>query len=365
MKNLKKKINKKISELGFDVIGYTQPTVDTKTRIEYKEFLKKKFHGQMGWLENHFEKKINPKKVWDKVKTVMVIGLNYAPEFNPLIKNSLKEKANISVYAHQRDYHDVIGEKLEEFKSWLFTKHKLDSKFFVDSSPVMEKYFAKKTKVGWLGKHTNIVSKEYGSWLFLSEIFLPINLKVEKKNNDNCGTCRSCIDICPTNAIISDYKIDARKCISYLTIEHKGPVPISIRNKIGNKIYGCDDCLSVCPWNKFAKPTKNKNLIPNENYKSLNFFLDFDKQKFQKYFCDSPVKRIGWISFLRNVIIATGNSNSLSFKKKLEKYLNHESPIIRGASTWSLGKFTSKNQIKKLLKEEKNEYVLFELNSLS
>ena len=314
MMNLKKKINNKISELGFDVIGYTQPIVDTKTKMEYREFLKKKFHGQMGWLENHYEKKINPKKVWSEVKTIIVIGLNYAPRFNPLLKNDLKKKANISVYAHQKDYHVVIGKKLKEFKNWLYTEHKLDSKYFVDSSPVMEKYFAKKTKVGWLGKHTNIVSKEYGSWLFLSEIFLPISLTVNKKKNDNCGTCRSCIDICPTNAIISDYKIDARKCISYLTIEHKGPFPISIRDKIGNKIYGCDDCLSICPWNKFAKPTKNKDLVPNEEYKNLNFFLDFDKEKFEKYFCNSPVKRIGWISFLRNVIIASGNSNSKILK---------------------------------------------------
>ena len=365
MMNLKKKINNKISKLGFDVIGYTQPIVDTKTKMEYREFLKNKFHGQMGWLENHYEKKINPKKVWSEVKTVIVIGLNYAPRFNPLLKNELKEKANISVYAHQRDYHDVIGQKLKEFKNWLYTEHKLDSKYFVDSSPVMEKYFAKKTKVGWLGKHTNIVSKEYGSWLFLSEIFLPINLTVNKKKNDNCGTCRSCIDICPTNAIISDYKIDARRCISYLTIEHKGPFPISIRDKIGNKIYGCDDCLSICPWNKFAKPTENKDLVPNEDYKNLDFFLDFDKDKFEKYFCDSPVKRIGWISFLRNVIIASGNSNSKILKTKLEKLLSHDNPIIRGASIWSLGKLSSKNKIKRLLKNEKNNYVLFELNSLS
>ena len=187
---------------------------------------------------------------------------------------------------------------------------------------------------------------------------------MKKKKSDNCGTCKSCIDVCPTNAIISDHKIDARKCISYLTIEHKGPFPISIRDKIGNKVYGCDDCLSVCPWNKFAQPTKEINLVPKENYKSLNFFLDFDKEKFDTYFHDSPIKRIGWISFLRNVIIATGNSNSIIFNKKLEKLLKHESPIIRGASTWSLGKLSSKNRIKKLLKNEKNRYVLYELNSL-
>ncbi|MBD23121.1 MAG: tRNA epoxyqueuosine(34) reductase QueG [Alphaproteobacteria bacterium] len=365
MMNLKKKINNKISLLGFDVIGYSQPIVDSKTKIEYRKFLKKKFHGQMSWLENHYEKKINPKKVWNEVKTIVVVGLNYAPKFNPLIKNNLKEKANISVYAHQKDYHNVIGEKLKEFKEWLFKKHKIDSKYFVDSSPVMEKYFAKKTKVGWLGKHTNIVSKEYGSWLFLSEIFLPISFTFEEKSSDNCGICRSCIDVCPTNAIISDYKIDARKCISYLTIEHKGPFPMSIRDKIGNKVYGCDDCLSICPWNKFAKPTEDKNLVPEENYKSLNFFLDFDKKRFYKYFSDSPIKRIGWISFLRNVIIATGNSNSSIFKKKLEKLLKHESPIIRGSTIWSLGKLSSKNKIKKLLKNEKNKYVLYELNSLS
>ena len=234
----------------------------------------------------------------------------------------------------------------------------------MDSSPIFEKYFAQKTKIGWLGKHTNIVSKKYGSWLFLSEIFLPVSIHVTEEKNENCGSCKSCIDICPTNAIVSNYKIDSRKCISYLTIEHRGPIPKSLRKKIGNRVYGCDDCLSVCPWNKFTSMTNKEEFLPKENEKNLGFFLDFNKQKFNDYFVDSPIKRIGWLRFLRNVIISSGNSESKFLAQKLEKYLSHSDAIIRGAAVWSMSQFSSKKKIEKFLQNEKNKYVLYELNSL-
>ena len=234
----------------------------------------------------------------------------------------------------------------------------------MDSSPIFEKYFAQKTKIGWLGKHTNIVSKKYGSWLFLSEIFLPVSINVTADKIENCGSCKSCVDICPTNAIVSNYKIDSRKCISYLTIEHRGPIPKSLRKKIGNRVYGCDDCLSVCPWNKFTSMTNKEEFLPKENEKNLGFFLDFNKQKFNDYFVDSPIKRIGWLRFLRNVIISSGNSESKFLAQKLEKYLSHSDAIIRGAAVWSMSQFSSKKKIEKFLQNEKNKYVLYELNSL-
>ena len=318
----------------------------------------------MKWLENHFEKKTNPKKVWEKVKTVIVLGLNYTPETNPIEKIRNKEVANISVYANNKDYHKITNAKLQQIKDWLLEKYQIDSKYFVDSSPIFEKYFAQKTKIGWLGKHTNIVSKKYGSWLFLSEIFLPVSINVTEEKNENCGSCKSCIDICPTNAIVSNYKIDSRKCISYLTIEHRGPIPKSLRKKIGNRVYGCDDCLSVCPWNKFTTTTNKEEFIPKENEKNLSFFLDFNKQKFNDYFVDSPIKRIGWLRFLRNVIISSGNSESKFLAQKLEKYLSHSDAIIRGAAVWSMSQFSSKKKIEKFLQNEKNKYVLYELNSL-
>jgi len=366
MKNIKKNITKKIKQLGFDVVGFTEPNVDKTTSKNYIKFLEKNHHGEMKWLERHLEKKINPKKIWNKVKTIVVLGINYSPKQNPLILNKDKKTANISVYAKNIDYHQVIREKLENFQKWLLENFEIESKSFVDTSPILEKYFAQNANIGWQGKHTNLVSKKYGSWLFLSEIFLPIELETNSYSSNNCGICKKCIDICPTGALYKNYKIDARKCISYLTIEHKGPFPLSLRKNIGNKIYGCDDCLAVCPWNKFSKATQNKDFLSTKREKTLDFFLSMGEKKFKKYFSKSPILRIGWVSFLRNVIIATGNSKSRKLSEKIYKFLNDDNPIIRGASIWSLFQLIGKNQKKrikeKILKKEKNKYVLYELN---
>lgn len=367
MNTLKNKIRKKILDIGFDSVGFTKPIIDLKTSRKFKEFLNKNHHGEMRWLERHYEKKRNPKKIWEDVKTVIVVGLNYAPTNNPLRVNNFKEKANISVYAKNKDYHIVIKNKLKEFKDWFNEEFKLDCKIFVDTAPVMEKYFAKKTGVGWQGKHTNIVSKKFGSWLFLSEIFLSIDIDGDKPSKDNCGSCDDCLKICPTNALYEESKIDARKCISYLTIEYKGPIPIGLREKIGNKVYGCDDCLSVCPWNKFSEPTKNKNFLALEKEKDLKFFLDFDEKIFKKYFFQSPILRIGWISFIRNILIASGNSKIQNLSPSIKKYLTHKEPLVRGTAVWSINRlhnFKHTKLFQKLKTIEKNEYVKFELNYL-
>ena len=368
MNDLKKKIRKKIINLGFDVIGFTKPIVEKRSSDQFKEFIDKNHHGEMKWLERHYEKKKNPKKIWNKVKTIIVVGLNYAPKENPLPINKLQDVANISVYAKNRDYHEVISKKLNLFKDWFNQKLEFDCRIFVDTAPVMEKYFAKKTQVGWLGKHTNIVSKKFGSWLFLSEIFIPIDLDEDKSSTHNCGSCNDCLKICPTEAIYDNFKIDARKCISYLTIEHKGPIPISLREKIGNKVYGCDDCLSVCPWNKFSSPTKDSNFLNLKKEKSLSFFLNFNNEKFNEFFKSSPIKRIGWISFIRNILIASGNSKNKALIPKIKKYLNHDEAIVRGAAVWSFSKLEKdkkNNVLKNIKKREKNQYVLFELNSVT
>ena len=232
----------------------------------------------------------------------------------------------------------------------------------------MEKYFAQKSKIGWQGKHTNIVSKEFGSWLFLAEIFLPIKIKEEDNLIDNCGTCTKCIDICPTDAILGDNIIDARKCISYLTIEYRGPIPQSLRKKMGNKVYGCDDCLSVCPWNKFSKETNEKKFTNDNFNRDLLFFLNFSETKFKNYFLNSPIKRIGWIRFLRNVLIASGNSKDKNLIKAIYYHLDNCNPIIRGSCIWSLSQLLNNKEIRLLrnkLKNEKNKYVLFELDMLT
>ncbi len=369
MKDLKKIIKSKILDYGFDIIGFSKPKVEKKTQERYLEFLHKNFHGDMRWLERHFEKKVNPKKIWGKVETIVVIGLNYTPRKNPININNFKSKANISVYAQNEDYHTIIKEKLKKIQFWLANDMNIDSKIFVDTSPILEKYFAEKANIGWQGKHTNLVSKDFGSWLFLAEIFLPIKIYDYKKELNSCGSCVKCIDICPTQALLGDNIIDARKCISYLTIEHKGPIPFSLRRKIGNKVYGCDDCLSICPWNKFSKVTKEQKLLPKENSKSLLFFLKFNEEKFKKYFYNSPIKRIGWVRFLRNIIIASGNSKNKNLIKYLNIHLKSNNSLIRGASIWSLFQLvddTKKEEIKNnILMKEKNQYVLFELKMLS
>ena len=368
MKNFKGIIEKKILSLGFDKVGFCRPEVDHVTKRNYLNFLNKKYHGDMDWLEKHYEKKIDPKKIWPEVKTILVQGTNYSPSSNPIMINKKKTVGNISAYAKNEDYHKVLKNSLLMFKTWLLRKYSIDSLVFVDTSPILEKYFAEKCGMGWQGKHTNLVSKKYGSWLFLSIIFLPVELEVSSHAKASCGSCTDCLKICPTGALISENKIDARKCISYLTIEYKGSFPMSVRNKIGNKIYGCDDCLSVCPWNKFSEKTQKQEFIQTSSDSKLSFFLQFDKEFFLKFFEKSPIRRIGFESFLRNVIVASGNSKSLKLVRYIQMQLNNPSPIIRGASIWALGQILSKNEKKKmkkaLLSKETNEYVIFELDNL-
>lgn len=368
MINIKKSILNKAKELGFDIVRFVKPKIKKNDVINLKNFLDKKMHGEMKWLENHFEKKINPKKLWKEVKTIVILGLNYTPKNNPLNDNRKKKIANISVYARNKDYHEVIGNKLKKLKNWLKIDLNIESKVYVDTSPVFEKSLAQSSGIGWHGKHTNIVSKKFGSWLFLSEVFLPIEVDTDISELDNCGTCNKCINICPTDAFVDNYKLNTKKCISYLTIEYKGPIPLSLRGKIGNKIYGCDDCLSICPWNKFTSISKEHSLLEKSELKNVNlsFFLKFNKEKFEDFFADSPIKRIGWTSFIRNVLIASANSKNRELLKLITPLLKHSEPIIRGAAVWSMSKLENKKIFKKLKKnlilKEKNNYVLFELS---
>ena len=362
MNDFKKNLENYIFQHGFDVVGYSSPSVDKKAKEEYLSFLNKNYHGEMKWLERHFETKINPKRIWNNVKSIIVIGQNYAPKKNPLINNLSFNKANISVYAQNEDYHEVIKIKLKKIQSWLLNKYYLDSKIFVDSSPIFEKYFAKKANLGWQGKHTNIVSKEYGSWLFLAEIFLPVEIKSPKsKIIDGCGSCAKCIEVCPTKALVDENKIDARKCISYLTIENKGPIPMSLRKKIGNKVYGCDDCLSICPWNKFAKKHNEMKfeIIKKLELPSLKKMISFDEYDYRTYFSGTPLRRLGYIRFLRNVLIAIGNTEKKCFSRHVIKKLDFEDEIVKSIAVWSLY-----NINKKAFRIEKQKRYFKEKSSL-
>ena len=362
----KEKIQKKSKEFGFDIIKITEPEIHKKDHRYIKDFLNNNFHGDMDWLEKNLERRLSPKKIWQDVKSIIVLGVNYAPDHDPMHNLKVKDVGNISVYARGDDYHDVIKKNLKKFGRWIVSQTNSEIKVFIDTAPIMEKPLAQKAGLGWQGKHTNLVSRDYGSWLFLASIFTNLDLEIDTEENDHCGNCNNCIEVCPTNAFVEPYKLDARKCISYLTIEHKGIIPIHLRSKIGNRIYGCDDCLAVCPWNKFAKESKEikfKQRNKNELYDLKKLSL-LDDYSFRKMFSKSPIKRIGRDRFLRNVLIAIGNAKLKDAKDQVSKNIFDKSPIVRGAAIWALNQITDGEELKKIreisLSKEKNQDVIKE-----
>ena len=362
----KEKILKKSKEFGFDIIKITEPEIHKKDHRYLKDFLNNNFHGDMDWLEKNLERRLSPKKIWQDVKSIIVLGVNYAPDHDPMNNLKVKDVGNISVYARGDDYHDVIKKNLKKFGRWIVSQTNSEIKVFIDTAPIMEKPLAQKAGLGWQGKHTNLVSRDYGSWLFLASIFTNLDLEIDTEENDHCGNCNNCIEVCPTNAFVEPYKLDARKCISYLTIEHKGIIPIHLRSKIGNRIYGCDDCLAVCPWNKFAKESKEikfKQRNKNELYDLKKLSL-LDDYSFRKMFSKSPIKRIGRDRFLRNVLIAIGNAKLKDAKDQISKNIFDKSPIVRGAAIWALNQITDGEELKKIreisLSKEKNQDVIKE-----
>ena len=362
----KEKIQKKSKEFGFDIIKITEPEIHKKDHRYIKDFLNNNFHGDMDWLEKNLERRLSPKKIWQDVKSIIVLGVNYAPDHDPMHNLRIKDVGNISVYARGDDYHDVIKKNLKKFGRWIVSQTNSEIKVFIDTAPIMEKPLAQKAGLGWQGKHTNLVSRDYGSWLFLASIFTNLDLEIDTEENDHCGNCNNCIEVCPTNAFVEPYKLDARKCISYLTIEHKGIIPVHLRSKIGNRIYGCDDCLAVCPWNKFAKESKEikfKQGNKNELYDLKKLSL-LDDYSFRKMFSKSPIKRIGRDRFLRNVLIAIGNAKLKDAKDQISKNIFDKSPIVRGAAIWALNQITDGEELKKIreisLSKEKNQDVIKE-----
>ena len=304
----------------------------------------------MSWMADRTEIRSDPKNIWNEAKSILVLASNYHFHENSLSLLEKKDKGIISVYARGRDYHLTIKKRLKSLSRWIVENYKCNIKYFVDTAPVMEKPLAMKAGIGWQGKHTNIVSKEYGSWLFLSSIFLDIALESNDEMIDHCGSCQRCIDICPTEAIESPYHINASKCISYLTIEHKSHIPEVFRKKIGNRVYGCDDCLAICPWNKYAKKTTNIDFLPRDEFNEpkLKNFLKLDDDSFRKLFSKTSIKRIGRNRFLRNVLIAVGNSGEKSFIEDIVPLLNDESNLVRAMAIWSLNQLCEKEKFEKL-----------------
>ena len=350
--NFKESLIKKSKECGFDIIKITKPKIDKKNKDYFDSFLIKKLHGEMDWLENKKERRTSPKKLWNDVESIIMLGMNYGPDHDPMENIKHKNIGNISVYARGDDYHDIIKKKLKILGRWLVSEIESEIRVFVDTAPVMEKHLAQKSGLGWQGKHTNLVSREFGSWLFLGSIYTNIIIDPDEEELDHCGNCNNCVDICPTQAFLEPYKLDARKCISYLTIEYKGVIPKNLRSKIGNRIYGCDDCLAICPWNKFAQESNEMKFSSKHNQKSLslNELSLLDDKNFRLMFSKSPIKRIGRNRFLRNVLIALGNSKSHSSVSYIKRNLKDESPIVRGAAVWAIHQILKDNELNILKK---------------
>jgi len=345
--DLKRALAERARALGFDCIGITAPGAISDAAKHFREFLDTGAHGDMDWLAQNPERRADPRGLWPDVRSVIMLGVNYGPDEDPLVILRQTTRGAISVYAQGDDYHDVIKKRLKALARWLAATASCEVKVFVDTAAVMEKPLAQASGLGWQGKHTNLVSREFGSWLFLGAIFTTLDLPRDDAEHDHCGSCQACLDICPTAAFPAPYQLDARRCISYLTIENKGPIPREFRKAIGNRIYGCDDCLAVCPWNKFAQQGREAKLAARKELRApdLAELARLDDAAFRARFTKSPVKRIGRDRFVRNVLIAIGNSSEGALAEEAERLLSDASPLVRGAAVWALAQLAERTQI--------------------
>ena len=336
---LARRIRDAANAVGFDQIGFASAELPETIRAKLMRFIALGRHGEMGWLEARADHRAHPQSLWPDAKSVIMLGMNYGPERDPM--DALRTKTNgvVSVYAQNRDYHDLVKKRLKQLARQLVSETGAEVKVFVDTAPVMEKPLAARAGIGWQGKHTNLVSREFGSWLFLGAIFTTLEIEADVPERDHCGSCQNCLDVCPTNSFPAPYQLDAKRCISYLTIEHPGPIPHEFRKAMGNRIYGCDDCLAVCPWNKFAAHARESAFHARDNLRapSLRDLAALDNAGFRAFFSGSPVKRTGRDRFVRNVLIAIGNSEDRSLASCAEELLSDESPLVRGAAIWALG----------------------------
>ncbi|TAV76341.1 tRNA epoxyqueuosine(34) reductase QueG [Rhizobium leguminosarum] len=355
--NLTEFVRAESAAKGFDLCRITRPDAIPQAKERLGQFIDAGRHGTMDWMAETRDRRGDPRTLWSEVRSVVVFGLNYAPEEDPRAILDKPDKAAISVYARNRDYHDVIKGRLKEIATRFAARAGADVKVFVDTAPVMEKPLAEAAGLGWQGKHTNLVSRVHGCWLFLGTMFTTADLAVDAPETDHCGSCRACLDICPTAAFPAPYQIDARRCISYLTIEHKGPIDADLRVLIGNRIYGCDDCLAACPWNKFASSASEMKLQAREDLKepSIAFLLTLDDAAFRGFFSGSPVKRIGRDRFVRNVLIAAGNSGETALIGQCRALSADPSPVVRGMAVWALSRLMEAGEFAAFATQRANE----------
>ncbi len=363
-------IRARAKSLGFDAFGVTRADARPDLPEKLDQALTAGWHGEMEWMAETPERRGSPEGLWSKARSVIMLGVNYGPDTDPMAMLAERSAGNISVYARNRDYHDVIKGRLKEIANLLEARSGARVKVFVDTAPVMEKPLAESAGIGWQGKHTVVVSREFGSWLFLGAIFTTADLPADEPHAESCGTCTRCLDVCPTNAFPAPFQLDARRCLSYLNIELKGPIPHEFRIPMGNRIYGCDDCLAVCPWNKFAAETREMKLRARDDLKSpaLADLVALDDETFRRFFSASPVKRIGHARFLRNVLIAVGNSADAALLPAAEARLADPDPLIRGAAVWAARRLATEERGAALrlalLPEERDTAVQAEWNAV-
>jgi epoxyqueuosine reductase len=334
----KSAIRERALALGFDAVGFAAAALGVEARTNLAAYLSEGYHGDMGWLAARADQRIDPRALWPEAKSVVVLGMNYGPREDPMAALADADRGAISVYARGRDYHDIVKSRLKALARDIADTWHCEIKLFVDTAPVMEKPLAERGGIGWQGKHTNLVSRALGSWLFLGEIYLALELAPDPPESDHCGECRRCLDVCPTNAFPAPYRLDARRCISYLTIEHKGHIEAALRPLMGNRIYGCDDCLAVCPWNKFAQTTREPGLTARAELVGprLAELAALDDRGFRALFSGSAIKRIGRDRFVRNVLIAIANSGDPALLLAVRPRLGDPSPLVRAMAAWAL-----------------------------
>jgi epoxyqueuosine reductase len=322
--------------LGFDAIGVTSAVDAWPAAARLEEFLAADRHGDMDWMAQN--RRAHPTALWRDAKSAVIVGQSYAPEDDSIALLCEKEQGLVSAYAARRDYHDVVKGKLKQLAQWLARETNAEVKVFVDTAPLMEKPLAERAGLGWQGKHTNLVSREHGSWLFLGAILTAAELAPDTPHEDHCGSCRACLDVCPTNAFPAPYQLDARRCLAYLTIEHKGQIPHAFREALGNRVFGCDDCLAVCPWNKFAAKARETRMSLRQELRlaPLAELASLDEAAFRARFAGTPVKRTGRDRFVRNALCAVGNSGDAALAPVAAARLDDSSPLVRGMAVWAL-----------------------------
>ena len=342
MDDLKGRLVSRALGEGFVACRVCKPSDVPDMPERLRAFIEAGYHGQMGWMADRMAWRGDPSALWPQARSVIMLAESYTPEYDPTAVLGLPEKAAVSVYAQGRDYHDIVKKRLKRLARWLIEQEACEVKVFVDTAPVPEKALGQAAGLGWQGKHTNLVSRDWGNWAFLGAIFTTLELPVDAPEADHCGSCRSCLEACPTDAFPAPYRLDARRCISYLTIEHKGPVDLELRGKMGNRIYGCDDCLAACPWNKFAVAASDMRYHGGVGTPDLAELATLDDATFRTRFSGSPIKRIGRDRFIRNVLYAIGNSGLAKLAPVAKSLADDPDPAVADAARWAMGCLTAK-----------------------